>query len=73
MLDDKATDDDEAKFCKDLKRLSTRAVSAPMQMQMPSTNVECIDSGDPDHDGEPYVTVKANEAELRAVLPKHNG
>jgi hypothetical protein len=57
MMDAGTTDDDEKKFCADLAKLGT--------------NVQCIDSGDPDNNGEPYVTIKANEAELRSVLKKH--
>jgi len=57
IFDDTTTDDDEAKFCADLKNLGT--------------NVQCVDSGDPDNNGEPYVVVRANEAELKSVLSQH--
>jgi subtilisin family serine protease len=60
IFDDSATDDDEAAFCEYLKTKFNDA------------NVKCIASGDPDHSGEPYVAVKANEEELKAVLSQHS-
>jgi hypothetical protein len=56
MMDAGTTDADEAKFCQDVKSLG---------------NIQCIDSGDPDNNGEPYVAVKANEAELKSVMDQH--